>query len=199
MILYSYMFNIDKSINKMLGKKLKFPKLFSKPSKRDWDGDGILNPKDCQPFNITRQDIIGYHGSSEADKIRKEGFKPGPVFLSPSKEGALAFTAKRDKYVKGYGYGLSGKTDERKVLEVTATKEYKYVDRQAYFNEINNELRKYNQPPIPWRFEMTPEQSKILGIATQKAIQQLKAKGYRGVMHSGEIQVFDARDIVSIK
>ena len=61
------MFNIDKTIKKiiskkpvfrknMFGKKLNFPSMSAKPSKRDWDGDGILNWKDCQPRNIMRQD-----------------------------------------------------------------------------------------------------------------------------------------------
>jgi len=50
------MSSIDLRANKMLNKKLNFPKISSKPSKKDWDGDGILNRRDCQPRNIMRQD-----------------------------------------------------------------------------------------------------------------------------------------------
>ena len=42
------MFDIDKSLKKMLGK--------SKSKSKDWDGDGVLNWKDCQPRNTMRQD-----------------------------------------------------------------------------------------------------------------------------------------------
>ncbi len=45
------MFNIDKSINKIIGIK-KFG------GKKDWDGDGVPNKKDCQPYNVVRQDKI---------------------------------------------------------------------------------------------------------------------------------------------
>lgn len=44
------MFDIDKSINKMLGK--------TKSKKNDFDGDGVPNWKDCQPRNTMRQDEI---------------------------------------------------------------------------------------------------------------------------------------------
>ncbi len=42
------MFNIDKSINKIIRKK-RFG------GKNDWDGDGVPNKKDCQPRNTMRQ------------------------------------------------------------------------------------------------------------------------------------------------
>jgi len=44
------MFDIDKSLNKMLGTIKK------RGGKRDWDGDGVPNKKDCQPRNTMRQD-----------------------------------------------------------------------------------------------------------------------------------------------
>ena len=47
------MFDIDKSINKMLGKK--------KSKRKDWDGDGVPNLKDCQPRNVMRQDMLIVH------------------------------------------------------------------------------------------------------------------------------------------
>ena len=48
------MFDIDKSLNKMLGTTKK------RGGSKDWDGDGVPNKKDCQPRNIMRQDISEY-------------------------------------------------------------------------------------------------------------------------------------------
>ena len=45
------MFDIDKSIKKIIGTK-KFG------GRNDWDGDGVPNWKDCQPRNVMRQDKI---------------------------------------------------------------------------------------------------------------------------------------------
>jgi len=45
------MFNIDKSIKKMIGIK-------QRGGKNDWDGDGVKNRKDCQPHNTMRQDDV---------------------------------------------------------------------------------------------------------------------------------------------
>ena len=42
----------DKIIGNILGK----PRV--RGGKKDWDGDGIPNKKDCQPRNTMRQDII---------------------------------------------------------------------------------------------------------------------------------------------
>ena len=50
------MFNLDKSIDIILGKKIKHPNLLSKKTENDWDGDGIPNKKDCKPRNPIRQD-----------------------------------------------------------------------------------------------------------------------------------------------
>ena len=47
------MFDIDKSINRMIGKK-RFG------GKNDLDGDGVPNWKDCQPRNTMRQDTRLY-------------------------------------------------------------------------------------------------------------------------------------------
>ena len=71
--------------------------------KNDWDGDGILNKKDCQPRNTMRQDIKGYHGSPKAELIRKEGFKlseRGMISVAPftmkGKKYSETFTAERN-------------------------------------------------------------------------------------------------------
>ena len=48
------MFDIDKSIKKIIGKGKKIG------GKNDWDGDGVLNKFDCQPRNTMRQDEINY-------------------------------------------------------------------------------------------------------------------------------------------
>ena len=66
------MFDIDNNIKKMLGKNNKKSSTFNfgntiknvmGPSKkfggkRDWDGDGVINKRDCQPRNVMRQDNI---------------------------------------------------------------------------------------------------------------------------------------------
>ena len=49
-------FSMNNSMNKMMGMKLNHPRVGSRPTKRDLDGDGISNKKDCQPRNIMRQD-----------------------------------------------------------------------------------------------------------------------------------------------
>ena len=40
------MVDINRSLKKMMGKSLNIPK-FGIPTKRDWDGDGIPNFRDC--------------------------------------------------------------------------------------------------------------------------------------------------------
>jgi len=45
--------NMGKSLR---GGKLNIPSLSKGPTKKDWDGDGIPNFRDCQPRNIMRQD-----------------------------------------------------------------------------------------------------------------------------------------------
>jgi len=47
------MFNIDKSINKIIG---------TKHRKKDTDMDGVPDWKDCQPKNVMRQDEIAIAG-----------------------------------------------------------------------------------------------------------------------------------------
>ena len=47
------MFDIDKSIKRMIGNKIH-------GGKNDWDFDGVPNKKDCQPRNTMRQDISGW-------------------------------------------------------------------------------------------------------------------------------------------
>ena len=44
---------IDKMIGNIIGK----PRV--RGGKNDWDGDGVLNRKDCQPRNTMRQDVYG--------------------------------------------------------------------------------------------------------------------------------------------
>ena len=48
--------NFDRQINKILGKKVHSVSLSKGKTKKDWDGDGIPNKKDCQPRNIMKQD-----------------------------------------------------------------------------------------------------------------------------------------------
>jgi len=71
----SSQFSFGNNINKMLGKKLNFPLLSKGKTKRDWDGDGIPNFKDCQPRNIMRQD-------SKLNKLQQERFNKIGTFQS---------------------------------------------------------------------------------------------------------------------
>jgi len=67
------MFDIDKSINKMLGKKVKSPSWGAKRTKKDRDGDGVPNKKDCQPMNPIRQDpsMQKYKQDASMEKYKK--------------------------------------------------------------------------------------------------------------------------------
>jgi len=84
------MFDIDKSLNKLLkGKPNKrlvvsksLPKRMSR--KKDYDSDGVVNKLDCQPQNTMRQDKLG-HGfvnlhidkasKREKERMRKQGIE----------------------------------------------------------------------------------------------------------------------------
>jgi len=44
------------AVNSFAGVKLNAPSLLKGPTKKDWDGDGVPNKRDCQPRNIMRQD-----------------------------------------------------------------------------------------------------------------------------------------------
>ncbi len=45
------MFNTKTAVRKIIGST-------KRGSKNDWDGDGVVNKKDCQPRNTMRQDNI---------------------------------------------------------------------------------------------------------------------------------------------
>ena len=49
------MFDPSKALKKMLGPRTNVPR-FGKPTKFDFDGDGISNKRDCQARNPVRQD-----------------------------------------------------------------------------------------------------------------------------------------------
>ena len=44
-------------IDQMIGNIIGTPRV--RGGKNDWDGDGVLNRKDCQPRNTMRQDVYG--------------------------------------------------------------------------------------------------------------------------------------------
>jgi len=75
-------FSMNNSMNKMMGMKLNHPRVGSRPTKRDSDGDGIPNKKDCQPRNIIRQDsnqlkkffVITIPESTESTGGSNEGY-----------------------------------------------------------------------------------------------------------------------------
>ena len=73
------MFNFDKSINSILGRKLNHPNLLSKKTANDWDGDGVPNKKDCQPRNFMRQDKL-YRIFDTQKQVYVGGiYKSGPM------------------------------------------------------------------------------------------------------------------------
>lgn len=62
-------------VNKILGKKLNTIRLLPGKSRNDWDGDGILNKRDCQPFNIMRQDRLNLlmpEKKTKAEELREK-------------------------------------------------------------------------------------------------------------------------------
>jgi len=65
--------DLDKKIDMMLGKKIKHPNLMSKKTKKDIDGDGIPNKKDCEPNNPIRQDRIANEGFSRIFRNQGRG------------------------------------------------------------------------------------------------------------------------------
>ncbi len=99
------MFNIDKSLNKMLGNKKPFSNSFNNNvmkdfglksfggrnnnviknfglkqfgGKNDWDFDGVSNMKDCQPKNTMRQDKLTQLMRKKVEKL--------PVYFHEQKE-----------------------------------------------------------------------------------------------------------------
>jgi len=65
------MFDIDKSLNKMLGKTRK------RGGSKDWDGDGVPNKKDCQPRNTMRQDEVNAFEIQDISQYKRVGKKLG--------------------------------------------------------------------------------------------------------------------------
>ena len=77
--------------------KKKFPKL---KARADADFDGVMNKKDCRPFNFFKQHVTVYHGTTKdaGDKIQKEGIKKGIgvnpyVYVTPNKKTAVKYSA----------------------------------------------------------------------------------------------------------
>jgi len=64
------MFDIDKSLNKMLGTTRK------RGGPKDWDGDGVTNKKDCQPRNVMRQDKLRTTSRVHVHRTGGPGAKP---------------------------------------------------------------------------------------------------------------------------
>jgi len=88
------MVDINRSLKKMMGKSLNIPK-FGIPTKRDWDGDGIPNFRDCQPRNMVRQDNTEYRitfGNRLNDNVIP------PKYFS-SYEEAEDYIRKNEKYL----------------------------------------------------------------------------------------------------
>ena len=59
---------IDKMIGNIIGK----PRV--RGGKNDWDGDGVLNRKDCQPRNTMRQDASNESCPKCGTKMRDVGY-----------------------------------------------------------------------------------------------------------------------------
>lgn len=97
---------IDNMLKCILGKTKS--KRFN--NKKDFDGDGILNKFDCQPYNTMRQDkVVLYHGTKSKflSDIKKQGLKPKPnyfgkpaVFLTPNIQRAKYHSEKNTNISK---------------------------------------------------------------------------------------------------
>lgn len=78
------MFNIDKSIKNIIGKSK------VRDGKKDWDGDGIINSKDCQPRNTMRQDNIK-NKIRVGQTVNTEDFFNGKVISKDNNGIKIAF------------------------------------------------------------------------------------------------------------
>ena len=65
--------NIDKMLKKMVGKPKKFG------GRRDLDGDGAPNRKDCQPRNTMRQDKLSTQQEYK-EQIKKKFMREDPEY-----------------------------------------------------------------------------------------------------------------------
>lgn len=130
---------------------------------------------DKQIFNSEDQYIYGYHGSSEAEKIKQEGFAKdklrdkGTLYTAPAdKTGYLMaknYTGPRDTYYEGYdkpGINLQ-KSDTKKILKVKIPIN-KYISGEE-FDKIRNKYKGSNDE-------------------YQQAVEEAKQQGYRGVLPS---------------
>jgi len=144
---------MSNSINKILGKNLNFPRMSSKPSKKDWDGDGIPNFKDCQPRNIMRQDSNKIYGvvlktnrsgvyfekPEDAEKIRqKYGENYTHIY---NIDGTIIYDF--DEWLIGYGKNISElkhKLQKAYLITIKNTGYKKdFVEANKYFEkEIKN-------------------------------------------------------------
>jgi len=129
------MMNFDKQINSILGKKIKHPNLLAKKTKKDWDGDGIPNVKDCQPRNIMRQDSLNKTKFQLGDrvKVKLSDVVRGPVSHTHSKY-KKPHTHKKWLYPEGVGRIIS--ISRTKPIQYTVELEKPFYNTHGYIIKI---------------------------------------------------------------
>lgn len=107
------MFDIDKSIKKIIGNK-KFG------GKNDIDGDGVINKKDCQPRNTMRQDKVSIFKVKDKRFMNNpwsfRSWKPGTFVVETVERGQLeGFTNYNDaiNFAKKVAKNTNSKLDTK--------------------------------------------------------------------------------------
>jgi len=81
-------------IDKMIGNIMGTPR--KRGGRRDWDGDGICNRKDCQPRNTMRQDKISKSEISEVQNFDSKVQEGGHTQLERKLANIYRFSKGKD-------------------------------------------------------------------------------------------------------
>ncbi len=89
------MFDTKKAVRKIIGST-------KRGGKNDWDGDGVINKKDCQPRNTMRQDLVSDVKSDLVDL--RLGRYPRASYSQPS--SIIGITAAKVDKISMNMYGI---------------------------------------------------------------------------------------------
>ena len=129
-------------VNKIIGNKKKNTSIINKfglkafGGKRDWDGDGIKNKKDCQPFNTMRQDT--YMFLSKQKQNRNE--LPAKAYVYPKQyvqPKRIFLTKDTPKTVEGVSETLAHEEMHHAIAGVSdwdASKQWDYYESKLESN-----------------------------------------------------------------